>query len=732
MPIVFHTQANFTAGELGEILHARIGFEGYEKAAAKLRNVLVIPQGGLRRRFGLRFTATISQTNNADETKIVILEFNISPQYLMIFTPLLVRIFIILDDNSTREITQVTTPYKAEDIKDLKFTQDSNVLLIFHENHIPALLRRTPFVSGGWNAATNVPLLASGVNPRGIGNPLASLYEVTTAGNTILDGNGDWLVGQGAFFPGGAGVWSQLLIPLDVTTPWELVDAVFQYFPTFDFDQAYEGGIFTISAVNGVNRTLSIGFTAFEFTAKFVGGLFFGNGGVMRLISLTDSKNMVGNIIQDFSGDGLIPPSPIPIFGKDALLTEPAFSNTLGWPKSGTFFQGRLWFGGSKALPAGIFGSVINDFFNFDGSQGVDSGAIFVFIQSTKANIVRFVIGTQSLIVFTTDGEFSTQVILENAVTPSNISLIQQSKNGSSDVEPIAIDDQVVFVDRSGKIVRTMIYDSQHGAYSADNISILSSQLIENPVSSAVYKGNTADDSTYLFLVNQKEGSEIDGTVAAYQTLQSQSVSAWTLLTTDGKFKQTTGSSNNAFFVVERLGKLYVEQLDFDLLLDAAVVSVNDPPTNLITGLDHLNGQSVRVIADGVIIEPLLTVTSNVLQLPFAAKNVTVGLDFKPLIQTLPISMNTQTGPNFYLPKHIKRVFVDFFESLGIEVDGIPLKDLKFSVNNFDVPTPPRTGFDSLMISKGHESKQQIVTITQSLPLPMTIRAIGVEVDIHE
>ena len=170
--------------------------------------------------------------------------------------------------------------------------------------------------------------------------------------------------------------------------------------------------------------------------------------------------------------------------------------------------------------------------------------------------------------------------------------------------------------------------------------------------------------------------------------------------------------------------------------MDAATVKNNPIPTNLVTDLAYLNNRVVRVIADGVILSPTpefpLQVIGNVLQLPFAATNVTVGLDFTPLIETLPININTQTGPNLYLAKKITRVFVDFFESLGIEVNGIILKDLEFSATEFNAPPPPRTGFDSLFISPGYESNKQIVTITQSLPLPMTIRGISMEVDINE
>ena len=105
-------------------------------------------------------------------------------------------------------------------------------------------------------------------------------------------------------------------------------------------------------------------------------------------------------------------------------------------------------------------------------------------------------------------------------------------------------------------------------------------------------------------------------------------------------------------------------------------------------------------------------------------------MDYTPIIETLPIIINTTTGPNFYLPKKIQRVFVDFVDSLGIEVNGIPLPNLMFSPPHFITPPEPKTGFDSVKISSGYRQAKQIATITQTFPFPMTIRAISFEVDI--
>ena len=739
MPIIFHHQANFTSGELSPRLTSRLEFTGYERGAAKLRNVLVIPQGGLRRRFGTKFVSEVTNISFKDELKFVVLEFNESPRYLMVFTPLLITVFLVPDDNVTTQVFTLPSPYLSTQIKDLNFTQDTNVLVIMHEDHRPALLRRLTslplLTETGWNANTNDPVLASGVGEQG------NAYRVNTAGNTVLDGATNWLVDEWAWFNFGA--WRKLQ-PLPPNEPWELVNATFKFFPTFDFKKDYDSAIFLPENLGGANNTITInnpGSTLYRFSPDLIGGIFTGNGGTMRITALGDvgpppmppsNEVLKGDTIQTFTGDGALDPQVTEINGKTVLITEPAFSDTLGWPKSGTFFQRRLWFGGSKALPQGIFASQINDFFDFDNTAGVATDSIFDFLGG--GNIIRHIIGTKSLVVFTTSAEFSTQIILEDGVTPQNVSFLPQTHDGASNAEPVATDNQIIFVDRGGQIIRNMIYDSQTSSYGTNDISLISSQLIDKPVSSSLFKGHTQDDSTYLFLVNEgTPGTDTEGSIAAFQTLQSQSIAAWTLLTTKGKFLQTTGATNVTFFFVEREGKFHIEQLDFSLLLDAATVRTLTPPTNLIQDLNYLNNQLVRVIGDGIILngpqDGLFPVGGNSILLDEAVTNVVIGLDFTPVIETLPINVNTQLGPNLYLPKTIIRVFVDFFESLGIEVNGFPLPNLTFS-DNFVTPPKPRSGVEELKINTGYGKDNQVVTITQSLPFPMTIRAIGLEVDI--
>ena len=57
MPRFVDIQTNFSTGELDPLLRSRIDLAQYNNALAKATNVLVQPQGGIRRRPGLKHIA---------------------------------------------------------------------------------------------------------------------------------------------------------------------------------------------------------------------------------------------------------------------------------------------------------------------------------------------------------------------------------------------------------------------------------------------------------------------------------------------------------------------------------------------------------------------------------------------------------------------------------------------------------------------------------------------------
>ncbi len=106
--------------------------------------------------------------------------------------------------------------------------------------------------------------------------------------------------------------------------------------------------------------------------------------------------------------------------------------------------------------------------------------------------------------------------------TPSNIEVISQTQHGSSNLEAQSVDGATLFVDKNGRTLRQFVFNFNEDAYTSADISVLSSQLINNPVDMALLLGNTTEDANWAFLVNQ------DGTGAVLNTMRSQDINGFT------------------------------------------------------------------------------------------------------------------------------------------------------------------------------------------------------------
>ena len=652
MAQVFHLQSNFTLGELDEVAHARTDFEGYYKSAKRIRNMVVIPLGGAKTRFGTEFVADVTPALPASPDftmiKVVMIEFFDLSKYTIVFIPLAMQIYF-----EDALVATVVTPYAADEIINLNFGFNENKVIVVHEDHDPReLIRVTAHASWTFNAA------------------------------------------------------------------------VFRFFPSYDFNRNYDAITFTPNKVSG---TVTITASSPIFSAEFIGGLFVGNGGTLRLNTFNSTTVMIGDTTTDFINKN-------PILGTLSFLGEPAFGTVRGWPISITFYEDRQVFGGSKSLRRGIFLSAIGDYFNFDGATSNDSSAFSDFIQSEESNIIVQVLGARSLLVFTSGGEFSTPLLDSGPLTPATVQFNQQTSNGTSDIKPIIIDDSVIYVDRGGKIVRNLTYASQRASYDGTNISVLSGQLIRNPVDSAKFENPEIDDGEFFFLVNG------DGTLAVYQSLRDQDVSAWSLSETgtpsndDGLFRRVAGLAGDVYFIIERFVeggiKFYLEKLNFNLRTDSAVVQNFASPTTTVPNLGHLIGKEVRVIGNGAVLKSKVVNVSGEIELDFPITGeVQVGLNFDPLLVPMPLNINTQTGPDLYLPKRIKSIYIDFFESAGIIVQDETVPFFQDGVDKFDEAVSPKTGVFEITNFGGWDPRGDI-NITQEDPLPMLIRGVGYKVDV--
>ena len=176
----------------------------------------------------------------------------------------------------------------------------------------------------------------------------------------------------------------------------------------------------------------------------------------------------------------------------------------------------------------------------------------------------------------------------------------------------------------------------------------------------------------------------------------------------------------------------YLNELDFDEtdntsfnFLDSAL-SYSGSAVTTLSGLQHLEGQVVSILADGAT-HPNKTVASGAVTLDRSAKDVKIGLAFISLLQTMRLDAGSQDGTSQGKTKRIFDITVRMFETIGVEV-GSDLSDMeripfRSSANLMDEGIPPFTG-DKEVEFRGNYETDGFIFVRQTQPLPFTILSL--------
>lgn len=682
-------QSSFQFGEVSPLLNAQISSPIYYKSARRLRNVLVLPQGGVKKRFGLEFIYDLGTALDYTEIKTKWFEHSDGKLYFLVFQALTIKIFY----EGALVATKVST-YTGSEVGQLSLAQTGDYMVIAEGNHSPAILSRTAHPVS-WNL-----------------DPTPTFQNSPTY---------DFLRNYSAYY-----FWVGLNdanIPAILTETSNVTgETVYLY--------TYSVGSYPPAPGNRVNY----------FQSNGIGGLFFGFGGVLKIESLGSNECAVCKIITPFTinirtfsvKDGGNRINSIP--GTEAVYTQPAFSDTYGWPKKVGFFQNRIWFGNTSSLPAGLWGSSFNGFssttFNFDESETLDTNAVSTILTADdKPVIIRDIIAYKTLIILTNIGVFSTPLFTDQPVTPSNVAFVnRQTSDASNNVPAVVLDNEVIFAIRGGNRIKNITVSSQGYNYQTNTISTLAPHLIDQPVSMDTYENSSIDDGNWLFLVNS--GTNFPGTLAIYQSVPEQEITAWTLSTTKSGdyFREVASHDDTVYFLVERTYNgathMHMESLNFSMYTDNTYTFTSVSPTTAITGATNLAGETVWLIVDGIFVGDVTVNASGAATSPVEGETFELGLEFNPLVRPMPLNIPTRIGSSLYLPKTINIVYVDYYESSCIEVNGNLIPPFTSGTSNFDEAPPLVTGFSKVEPFNGWDPRQNI-DITQSVPLPFTIIGIG-------
>lgn len=404
---------------------------------------------------------------------------------------------------------------------------------------------------------------------------------------------------------------------------------------------------------------------------------------------------------------------------------EQALSEWRGWPVSVCFHQDRMVIGGTRDLPNRLWLSKSSDLFNFDLGEGLDDEAMEFALLSDQVNAIRAVFSGRHLQVFTSGAEW---MVSGDPLTPAKIQLMRQTRTGSPVdrvVPPRDVDGATLYVSRNGKDLREFLFADVDQAYQSTDLTMLAKHLMVAPVD------QDYDSSRRLFHVVMGDGTL--GTVTIYR---AEKVTAWTLHNTIGAFKAVAVVEDEVYVLVERDGKTLIERFDDTLSLDSALEGDSVDAKTVWSGLDHLEGQQIRILADGGVLESA-TVLDGAVTLRSAANHVQIGLPYTHEIEPLPPVVQNANGAAPGTIVRLVRAHFRLLDTKALHIDtgrGLtPIAFRRFGRQQFDAAPPPFSGDVQIRaIGWKRDAFQPLWRVRQDVPLPCTILAVATEMKIED
>ena len=670
MAKTYSLQSSFNKGVLDKTMRARMDTEQYFQGVEQADNISFIPQGGARRRPGTEYIATLTA-----ESRIIPLVMSSTQRYILAFSNNQLKVFRADTDAL---VDTVTTTYTTAQLFELDFAQSGDDMLIVHEDHVPRIIARG--ASDSAFTITDVTFVDQPTfdfNDTTSPSPTSEIQTLTFASFTTSAGYKLNLEGLDT---------DTLSYADTVSHATEIQDALHGLFNTPDSGITVartSSNVFTVTFANSAAKNWR------DLNGRRIDG---GSG------TITAAQTQQG-----------------------VARTEDVWSANRGYPKTCTFHEGRLWFGGSKSMPSTVFGSYVNSFFNFGFGKGRDDEGIMYQLQTDQNNKIQAIYSARTLQIFTAGGEFVTYQSEFDPITPANIRIMNHTRYGASAVKPTDIEGSVTYVQRTGKAIREMVSEPGQG-YQAPSISYLAPSLISSPVELDSVRGTASDDANYILVVNG------DGNIAVFNTLKEQQVAAWSLWKTDGDYTSIAVAFDDIYVAVKRVidssTVYYLEKFNTSYHMDATKRQTSVGSAT-VGSLNHLEGETVQVKADDAVLLDR-TVSSNSITCERSVTNVEVGLPYTVTLKTMPAVQQTGAGFNLDQELRVSKCTLELADSLGLIVNGTRIPDRQIG-DPVGTATTPFTGKKNTPLLGWNKTQQ--VTVTHTDPVGMTLLGLQLEVN---
>lgn len=677
MPRVSPAQTSFIGGEWAPRLNGRVDSDRYSTGLAVMQNYIAMAQGPAVGRSGTRFVKEVK--NSANAGRLLPFKFSTTQAYVIEAGDLYFRFYANHGQVVSGPPVEVVTPYAAADLFQLKVTQSADVLYLTHPSYAPRKLTRT--------SATNFTLSTISF----LDGPYLATNTTATTMTASGAGPGSVTVTASAATFVSTDVGRPIRIKSGATWGWGTITA------------------FTSATVVTVNIVSAVGISA---TTTWRLGVW---------------------------------------------------SATTGWPACAVFHEDRLVFGGPTNNPQRLDASNSGDYENFapsanDGTIG-NSNAFAVPLNSNDVNAIRWMVSDErGLMVGTSAGEWIVRpTTTGEALSATNSKAVNASTYGSANVNAVKARKATLFVQASGRKVYDVKYEYTIDGLEPDDLTEISEHITQPSVTEIYFQQEPhsivwmprADGQLIGLTYNRKTDSLRAGwhrhVLGGYSNVDQNEAAVVESITV---IPEPNGKYDELWLLVRRhingATKRYVEYMermidDSTLQEDCFFVdsglTYTGAPTDTVTGLTHLIGQTVSILADGAPVPNQVVNVSGGVTLPDKASVIHVGLPFRPRGQMLRIEAGAADGAALGKLRRVHKARFLVYRSLGLNVgpsfyqmDPLPFRSTE---DKMGVAIPLFSGIVEIEFD-GPWDRDSVVCFEQDQPLPTTILAIMLQMETQD
>lgn len=699
-PYIFSTpiQQAFTGGELTPLLSARPDQARYQTGCRRLRNMVCIPQGAATRRPGFRYLGKTKSQPTAERpaggVRLNPFVYSVEQTRILEFGHLYMRVWrdneLLASPADAAIPYEIVTPYTADEVASLHIHQIADVVYITHPKHRPMKISR--YGDTDWRLVELVfmptiqPPATIAVEYKQTATPPAGTRPQIYVVTTIAEADGEESLPSTS---------------ATVTTP-------------------------PLTDQNCVRVTWAKVTGAQEYRVyKKQSGVF----GFVGRVSASDAD-------QYFDDYNILPDMADPPPGaKDPFVGEG------NYPSLCFSWQQRLGFARTEKKPLTVWMSPIGIFESMAASVPPgDEDALEFTVSGDQQYRNQWVAGDKSLLIGSEANIKAVNKSSDNqTITPSNINLTIEQHEGSADVPPVAAGGAVIMVHSSGRAVHEVQYSFTDDGYKSPELSLLAEHLLLGRTVTRMAWQKSPWSILYCLLDN--------GTLASCTYLREHDVVGWHVQSTDGVIEDictVPGLGESSLYAVvrrtnasgtfrsmERLAPFFRSSDPVNAFFVDCGLTYRGEPVTVISGLDHLEGRTVQILADGYE-SPQQTVTGGAITLPIAASVVHVGLSFVSEITPSRPEIPMQQGSTLSRMRQVTGAVLRLFQSMSVLAGADDAHMYTVVTHNAANPVNPAfvTGdfkvvMDSGWISSGGMWKDEAyVTVRSAGPTPMTLLSI--------